>query len=230
MLQLTWLDNHNLDFPPAEQALEEPEGLLAAGGDLSPVRLLHAYRNGIFPWYQDGQPLLWWCPNPRTVLIPKQLHVSRSMRKFLRSNDLTLTFDRAFAEVISACAEPRDYTDATWITEEMQAAYCELHNLGIAHSVEAWRDGELVGGLYGLALGKVFFGESMFSRSSNASKAAFIHLVEQLEAWGFQMIDCQMPTEHLFSLGAQSISREDFLRRLQDYCPTHMENAWGGAS
>ena len=227
MLQLTWLDKHDLDFPPADMALEEPEGLLAAGGDLSPARLIHAYRSGIFPWYQDGQPLLWWCPHPRTVLRPSQLHVSRSMQKFLRRTRWRVSVDTAFEQVMQGCAEPRDYTDATCITDEMRAAYVQLHRLGIAHSVEVWDGSELVGGLYGLALGKVFFGESMFSRQTNASKTAFIHLVRELAEWRFELIDCQMPTDHLFSLGAQSIPRDTFLTELQRLCPPDAPNAWG---
>ncbi|MBL4832802.1 MAG: leucyl/phenylalanyl-tRNA--protein transferase [Pseudomonas sp.] len=228
MPQLTWLRPDSLAFPNPERALSEPEGLLAAGGDLSPERLINAYRQGIFPWYQDGQPLLWWSPNPRTVLRPARLHVSRSMRKFMRNTDLSITLDRNFAEVIKACAQPRAYTDGTWITEEMQRAYCRLHQLNVAHSVEV-RDGhELVGGLYGVALGKVFFGESMFSRRSNTSKAAFIFLVEHLHAWGYELIDCQMPTEHLFSLGAESISRAAFIDQLRLLCPETAPSLWRG--
>lgn len=230
MLQLTWLDEHNLDFPPVDMALEEPDGLLAAGGDLSPARLIRAYRSGIFPWYQDGQPLLWWCPDPRTVLRPSQLHVSRSMQKFLRRTPFRVSIDTAFEQVMHGCAEPRDYTDATWITDEMRAAYVQLHHLGIAHSVEVWDANDLVGGLYGLALGKAFFGESMFSRQTNASKTAFIHLVRQLAEWQFELIDCQMPTDHLFSLGAQSIPRDAFLAQLQRLCPPDAANAWGAST
>lgn len=230
MLQLTWLDEQNLAFPPADLALEDPPGLLAAGGDLSPARLIAAYRNGIFPWYQDGQPLLWWCPHPRTVLQPRQLHVSRSLRKQLKREQFTVSMDRDFAAVLRGCAEPRDYTDATWITEDMQQAYCLLHQMGIAHSVEVWEQDQLVGGLYGLALGKVFFGESMFSRCSNASKVAFVHLVTQLQAWGFELIDCQMPTDHLFSFGAHSLSRDHFLARLKELCPEGPATSLWGTS
>lgn len=228
MPQLTWLRPDSLAFPAHERALAEPEGLLAAGGDLSPERLIRAYSEGIFPWYQDGQPLLWWSPDPRTVLRPANLHVSRSMQKFLRKAKLEITLDRSFAEVIRACSQPRDYTDSTWITDEMQLAYCHLHRLGFAHSVEVWEDGSLVGGLYGVAMGKVFFGESMFSRSSNTSKAAFIFLVRQLEQWGYELIDCQMPTEHLFSLGAESIKRADFVRQLRQLCPAPTIDLWRG--
>jgi leucyl/phenylalanyl-tRNA--protein transferase len=228
MPQLTWLRSDSLAFPAPDQAMTEPEGLLAAGGDLSPERLLSAYSQGIFPWYQDGQPLLWWSPDPRTVLQPARLHVSRSMQKFMRKAELNITLDRDFPAVIRACSEPRDYSDSTWITEEMQQAYCQLHRLGIAHSVEVWDGGHLVGGLYGVALGRVFFGESMFSRRSNASKAGFIFLVRQLEQWGYALIDCQMPTEHLFSLGAESISRDEFVTSLAQLCPRTLSSLWGG--
>lgn len=228
MPQLTWLRPDSLRFPSHDRALSEPEGLLAAGGDLSPERLLCAYAQGIFPWYQDGQPLLWWSPNPRTVLRPARLHVSRSMQKFMRKAGLAMTMDRSFAEVIRACAQPRAYTDGTWITDEMQRAYCRLHQLGHAHSVEVWEGDELVGGLYGVALGKVFFGESMFSRRSNTSKAAFIFLVQHLAKWGYELIDCQMPTDHLFSLGAKSISRQAFIEQLQRLCPEGAPSHWRG--
>lgn len=168
MSQLTWLNPLSLTFPPLEQALDDPNGLLALGGDLSPARLQCAYRRGIFPWYQDGQPILWWSPDPRTVLFPEQLHVSRSMQKFLRKTSLRVTFDQAFSRVIKECAAPRDYADETWITEEMQQAYTALHHRGLAHSVEVWEDDELVGGLYGVALGRVFFGDP-------CSAAAIMH-------------------------------------------------------
>jgi leucyl/phenylalanyl-tRNA--protein transferase len=228
MPQLTWLRSDSLTFPAHNKALSEPEGLLAAGGDLSSERLMKAYSLGIFPWYQDGQPLLWWSPDPRTVLYPKRLHVSRSMQKFMRKTELEITLDRSFADVIKACSQPRDYTDGTWITHEMQQAYCRLHRLGVAHSVEVWENGKLVGGLYGVALGRVFFGESMFSRRSNASKAAFIFLVGKLTEWGYELIDCQMPTEHLFSLGAESISRDAFVAQLQVLCPVSAIDQWRG--
>ena len=211
---LTWLQRDSLDFPPLNKALREPNGLLAAGGDLRPERLIQAYRHGCFPWFQDGQPILWWSPDPRTVLLPDELHVSRSLAKVLRQGRYQVSFDQAFAEVIRACAAPRSYAAETWITSPMQDAYLELHRSGIAHSVEVWRDGELVGGLYGLAMGQLFFGESMFSRADNASKVGFATLVERLKAWGFVLIDCQMPTEHLLSLGARTISRDEFARYL----------------
>lgn len=216
---LTWLQRDSLNFPPLSKALREPNGLLAAGGDLSAERLIAAYRHGCFPWYQDNQPILWWSPDPRTVLFPEELHVSRSLAKALRQARYQVTFDRAFAKVIQACAAPRDYADGTWITTPMQHAYLELHQRGIAHSVEVWRDDELVGGLYGLAMGQLFFGESMFSRADNASKVGFVTLIEQLKAWGFVLIDCQMPTQHLHSLGARPIARADFA----DYLKRHID-------
>lgn len=191
--------------------------MLAAGGDLSPERLIRAYRHGCFPWYQDGQPILWWSPDPRTVLPPQEIHISRSLAKLLRQARFRVTFDQAFADVIQGCAGPRNYTDGTWITSPMQAAYIELHERGVAHSVEVWKDDELVGGLYGLAIGRIFFGESMFSRADNASKVGFATLVRHLHDWGFVLIDCQMPTQHLQSFGARPISREKFARYLQLY-------------
>lgn len=211
---LTWLKRDDLSFPPLETALHEPNGLLAAGGDLRPERLLAAYRHGCFPWYQEGQPLLWWSPDPRTVLFPDELHVSRSLRKRMRHGDYRVTFDKAFAEVIQGCAGPRSYADGTWITTPMQDAYARLHEMGVAHSVEVWQQGQLVGGLYGIAMGELFFGESMFSRATDASKVGFVTLVERLREWGFALIDCQMPTRHLESFGARSIPRAAFAEAL----------------
>jgi len=211
---LTWLNRDTFDFPPLHKALHEPNGLLAAGGDLSPERLIHAYRHGCFPWFQEGQPVLWWSPDPRTVLFPDELHVSRSLAKLLRQQRYQVSFDTDFPAVIAGCAAPRDYADGTWITEQMQAAYCQLHRQGVAHSVEVRQQGELVGGLYGLAMGRLFFGESMFSRADNASKVGFVTLVEHLRQAGFVLIDCQMPTDHLRSLGARSIDRADFVTYL----------------
>jgi leucyl/phenylalanyl-tRNA--protein transferase len=211
---LTWLKRDDFSFPPLETALREPNGLLAAGGDLQPERLLAAYRHGCFPWYQEGQPLLWWSPDPRTVLFPDELHVSRSLRKRMRHGDYQVTFDKAFAEVIQGCAGPRSYADGTWITTPMQDAYIRLHEMGVAHSVEVWQQGQLVGGLYGLAMGELFFGESMFSRATDASKVGFVTLVERLREWGFALIDCQMPTRHLESFGARSIPRAAFAEAL----------------
>lgn len=223
---LTWLQRDNLTFPALDKALREPNGLLAAGGDLSAERLLAAYRHGCFPWYQEGQPLLWWSPDPRTVLYPGELHVSRSLRKRLRQECYTVTFDRAFADVIDGCAGPRSYTQETWITSHMKTAYLKLHEMSVAHSVEVWREGQLVGGLYGLALGKLFFGESMFSNASDASKVGFVTLVEHLQEWGFQLVDCQMPTPHLASFGARTISRKTFAKALSDYLDEPNSARW----
>lgn len=222
---ITWLNRASLTFPALDKALHEPNGLLAAGGDLSSARLIAAYRHGCFPWYQDGQPLLWWSPNPRTVLCPERLHVSRSLRKVLRSNQYSVTFDRNFADVIHACAAPRQDEHGTWITTEIQNAYLELHTQGHAHSVEVWHADQLVGGLYGIAIGQLFFGESMFSRMDNASKVGFVTLVNALKTAGFVLIDCQMPTAHLLSLGAESISREAFSEHLDRYLdiPNNMQ-------
>ena len=217
MLTIPWLDDDTLEFPPVEEALEDPDGLLAAGGDLSPARLLQAYSLGIFPWYQDGEPILWWSPSIRMGLFPEQIEVSRSMRKLLRKDIFEVSFDQAFAQVISQCASWRPQRTATWITAEMQLAYCRLHAMGVAHSVEVWRQGELVGGLYGIATGRLFFGESMFSLQANASKTATIALCRQLQRWGYHLIDCQVPSAHLASLGAQDISRQRFQELLLRY-------------
>lgn len=206
----------DLRFPSAH--LASPQGLLAIGGDLRADRLLEAYRQGIFPWYNDGQPILWWSPDPRTVLFPGKLVVSRSLKKTLRKRPFMITLDRDFFGVMRGCAGPRRQNPegGTWITPEMLHAYSELHRLGHAHSVEAWRDGELVGGLYGVSLGGVFFGESMFSLVTDASKVAFVHLVRQLQAWGCSLIDCQLTTAHLLRFGAEEIPRRRFLSLLAD--------------
>ena len=223
---LTWLKRDTLTFPPLAKAMREPNGLLAAGGDLSADRLIQAYRHGCFPWFSEGQPILWWSPDPRTVLLPEELHVSRSLGKLLRQQRYQVSFDRDFAAVIQACAAPRDYADGTWITDNMQNAYIELHARGHAHSVEVWDNGELVGGLYGLAMGQLFFGESMFSRADNASKFGFVTLVRQLQAWGFVLIDCQMPTDHLESLGARSIPRTQFAEYLRNHLDQPTPAQW----
>ncbi len=214
---MTWLRRDSLDFPTLERALREPNGLLAAGGDLSAERLIAAYRHGCFPWFSEGQPLLWWSPDPRTVLFPEEFHLSRSLAKLLRQQRYRVTFDQDFAAVIEGCASPRDYADGTWITDSMRAAYLELHQRGLAHSVEVWDGEQLVGGLYGLAMGQLFFGESMFSRADNASKIGFATLVSKLRDWGFVLIDCQMPTRHLHSFGARPIARAEFARYLQQH-------------
>ena len=202
-------------FPSVDEALAEPNGLLAAGGDLSPERLLDAYARGIFPWFNDEDPVLWWSPDPRMVLFPGELHMSRTLRREIRSARFSVTLDRAFQAVMEGCAEPRPTQDGTWITGEMMRAYAQLAGLGYAHSVEAWVDGELAGGLYGVAVGRIFYGESMFSRRSNASKVALAWLARQLDRWRFDLIDCQMSTGHLASLGAREIPRANFLRHLE---------------
>lgn len=209
---ITWLtpDGDRDWFPPLDQALEEPEGLLAAGGDLSPARLIAAYRRGIFPWYSAGQPVLWWSPDPREVLLPERFKVSRSLAKTLRNRGFVVTFDRHFAAVVNACATRRENSTGTWITPEMQAAYGELHARGRAHSVEVNLCGELVGGLYGVLMGRVFFGESMFSRERDASKVALAWMAARALVAGLQLIDCQLPTPHLRSLGSQPMPRREF--------------------
>lgn len=205
----------DVDFPDVRRALREPDGLLAVGGDLSPRRLLRAYRSGIFPWYSEGQPILWWSPDPRAVLFPERLHVSRSLEKVLAKDVYTVTFDTAFQRVMEACAAPRAGQAGTWITEDMITAYCTLHRMGAARSVECWRDGELVGGMYGVALGRVFFGESMFSRRSNASKVALVHL---LRGGDYALLDCQVHSAHVASLGAETIARAEFIKLLRQWC------------
>lgn len=203
-------------FPPSATALREPNGLLAAGADLSPQRLLDAYCRGIFPWFNEGDPILWWTPDPRMVLFPAELKVTRSLRKTLRARRYEIRTDSAFCAVMQDCAQTRVDQDGTWITDEIVAAYVRLHELGRAHSVETWINGELAGGLYGVALGRMFYGESMFSRKTDASKIAFVHLVRQLQRWGYGMIDCQMKTAHLASLGAREIPRNEFARRISE--------------
>ncbi|HKF96654.1 MAG TPA: leucyl/phenylalanyl-tRNA--protein transferase [Steroidobacteraceae bacterium] len=219
MKRITWLSPQDAPewFPPLEQALEEPAGLLAAGGDLSPERLIAAYRGGIFPWYSPGQPVLWWSPDPRAVLFPEEFRCARSLAKTLRNGGFNLSVDRDFAGVIDGCAAPRPASPGTWITSEMRAAYLELHRLGCAHSVEAWHAQELVGGLYGVRLGGVFFGESMFSRARDASKTALAHLVALCQPNAIVAIDCQLASRHLASLGARTIPRAQFRALLREH-------------
>ncbi len=203
-----------LVFPDVNLA---EDGLLAVGGDLSMERLLLAYKSGIFPWYSEDEPILWWSPNPRFVLFPNELKVSKSMSQLLKRNIFKVTFNQCFEEVMRVCGEvPREGQDGTWINEDMVRAYVELHKNGYAHSVEVWEDDKLVGGLYGVLMGKVFFGESMFYKVSNASKYGFIVFVEKLKSLGIELIDCQVPTPHLASLGAQNIEREDFIALLRN--------------
>ncbi|HMK15082.1 MAG TPA: leucyl/phenylalanyl-tRNA--protein transferase [Burkholderiales bacterium] len=212
---IPWLSS-DLSFPPPELALIEPNGLLALGGDLSCKRLIHAYSKGIFPWFNEDEPILWWSPDPRMVLFPAELKISRSLRKALQKHNYQVFADRSFDQVIAGCAEPRRNQRGTWINPGMIKAYRELHLMGYAHSVETWIDGKIVGGLYGVALGRVFFGESMFSRTTDASKIAFVHLVKQLTRWRFGLIDCQMKTAHLASFGAREIPRTQFTRIIEE--------------
>jgi len=206
-----------LAFPSVETALQDPNGLLAVGGDLSATRLLVAYQNGIFPWFSSDQPILWWSPDPRMVLFPGDFHVSRRLKKTIRQNKFQLTLDTHFEDVMRACAQPRPNQPETWITPAMLQAYVELHQQGYAHSFETWQNGKLVGGLYGIAIGQVFFGESMFSFQTDASKVAFVHAVSFLIQWGYELIDCQVTSEHLASFGAADISRQQFIQHLQHY-------------
>ena len=228
-MQLPILDPAKPDqkFPLVESALVDPDGLLAIGGCLSTERLVNAYQRGIFPWYSPGEPILWWSPNPRLVLFPEKLIISRSLGKTIRKGRFKITFDRAFRQVMQYCAAPRSKELGTWITEDILSAYTNLHQQGIAHSIETWQDEELVGGLYGVAIGQVFFGESMFHRATDASKVAFCHLVEKLLDWNYQLIDCQVHTRHLISLGAEEINRLDFSSLLQRYGSVQpYNNAW----
>jgi leucyl/phenylalanyl-tRNA--protein transferase len=212
---IPWLEGAD-SFPPPDCALREPNGLLCAGGDLTAQRIVQAYINGIFPWYSPGEPVLWWSPDPRMVLFPSEFKISRSLRKRLRKGHYEVRLDSSFAAVIQACAHTlRPGQPGTWITPEIQAAYVRLHELGYAHSVETWIDGTLAGGLYGIAIGKMFYGESMFAHLADASKIAIAHLARFLDEQGFGLIDCQMNTTHLASLGAREILRDDFLRALQ---------------
>ncbi|CAM3454746.1 leucyl/phenylalanyl-tRNA--protein transferase [Halomonas lysinitropha] len=214
---LPWLSDRSVVFPPVGSALRDPDGLLAAGGALTPEWLLAAYRRGIFPWFSDDQPILWWSPDPRMVLFPDEIRVRRSLAKRLRNAGFRVTADTAFERVVEECAAPRDGQSGTWITDEMREAYGGLHRLGAAHSLEVWQAGELVGGLYGVAMGPVFFGESMFSRQADASKIALVQLARAMAAGGGRLIDCQMHTGHLASLGARDIARSEFIGYLEQW-------------
>jgi len=227
---IPWLDK-GAPFPPLRRALRDPNGLLAAGGDLSAARLLEGYRQGIFPWFSEGDPILWWSPDPRMVLFPAELKVSRSLGKTLRNRRYEVRFDSAFSQVVTSCAAPREGEPGTWIGEAMIEAYQELYRLGYAHSTETWIGGELAGGLYGVAIGRVFFGESMFSRSRDASKIALAALVAHLKNEGFELIDCQMHTRHLETLGAREIPRARFSHLLEELIHyPHSPGTWSGAS
>lgn len=222
---IVWLSERDSPqaFPPVERALSEPDGLLAAGGDLSPPRLLEAYRRGIFPWYSRGQPILWWCPDPRAVLRPDRMKVSRSLAKSIRNRGFETRIDCAFRDVLRYCGSTELRPGGTWLSPEMRAAYLRLHKLGYAHSVETWLNDRLVGGLYGIAVGRVFFGESMFSIERDASKVALKRLCDELLARGYHIIDCQMATSHLMSLGAELIPRSEFIEILREYVGTDLE-------
>lgn len=229
-VQLPWLDasNSSAPFPNAEDALNYPEGLVAAGGDLSSVRILRAYREGIFPWYEQGQPILWWSPNPRGVLYPRDFVAHRSLLRSIRRQQWRVTYNQAFRAVVVGCAEPRAYSTNTWITQEMLNAYCDLHQLQYAHSVEVWdKENNLIGGIYGISLGSIFFGESMFSRKTDASKAALLYLCAYVDTWGYRIIDTQLPSAHLRSLGGVSMPRTDYIK-LAKQCVTEQSkpHAW----
>jgi leucyl/phenylalanyl-tRNA--protein transferase len=218
---------HTSFFPAVETALADPNGLLAMGGDLSVERLLDAYRHGIFPWFNPGEPILWWSPDPRMVLVPGEVRVTRSLAKRMRNAGFELRVDTVFADVMRACGEPREGAGGTWISPAMVAAYSRLFDAGYAHSVETWHDGRLVGGLYGVAIGRMFYGESMFSREPDASKVALVRLARQLQRWGFGLIDCQMETAHLASLGARMMPRAAFTARLSELVKLpHKPSPW----
>ncbi len=221
-----WLDQNTDAFPHYQYAMEEPNGLLAAGGDLSPRRLLSAYSLGIFPWYNPGEPILWWTPDPRSVVYPNEFKPSRSLKKLINRKTFTVTMDTCFSDVITLCAQPRRNEAGTWIDKDINKAYNQLHEIGFAHSVEVWFEGKLVGGLYGIALGKAFFGESMFSTMDNASKVAFASLCEQLTKWQFEIIDCQVHNPHLASLGAVEIPRKTFLNQLSSAIKKDEQGLW----
>ena len=218
--RITWISSADPPeaFPDVGSAFDTPDGLLAAGGDLSETRLLYAYRHGIFPWFDDGQPILWWSPDPRCIIRPDEFHLSRRLSRYLRQSGFEVSFNTAFDEVIAKCAEDREGQQGTWITTEMMDAYSQLQKNGWAHSIEVWSDGVLSGGLYGLAIGKAFFGESMFSRHSNASKAAMLALCQLLEQAGFAVLDCQVESPHLVSLGATLVPRAEFAAMLAEAC------------
>lgn len=214
-IYLPQLTHQSLLFPDVNSALSDPDGLLAMGGDLSPERIINAYRNGIFPWFSEGEPLLWWSPSERATIVTGNVHISKSMKRFINKNHMNITLNHCFSDVITACSQPRVSQAETWITAEMKDAYIKLHQLGFAHSIEVWSDKQLVGGLYGVCVGQTFCGESMFSQMNNSSKLAFIALNQHFYSFGGQLIDCQMPTDHLQSLGVNATSRDMFIKNLQ---------------
>ena len=222
---IPWLERDD-PFPLTHTALKQPNGLLAAGADLTPGRLIEAYSLGVFPWFNADEPVLWWSPDPRMVLFPDELKVARSLKKVLRNRTYEVRLDTAFSQVMQGCAQPRNGQSGTWISPMMTDAYTRIHEMGVAHSAETWIDGKLAGGLYGVALGRMFYGESMFTEVTDASKIAFVHMVWQLKRWGFGLIDCQMKTAHLETFGAREIRRSDFMRRVSKLiqyspAPTH---------
>lgn len=226
-MDITWLDpsDNSAVFPDVENALQDPEGLLAAGGDLSVTRLLNAYRHGIFPWYEADQPILWWSPNPRGILFTEKFRISTSLRKTLRKHSWTITFDGDFKKTVLSCAAPRSYARGTWITSEMAEAYTALHRQGYAHSVELWDPQEcLIGGIYGVLIGRMFYGESMFSFQTNASKVALVYLATHLHHWGLPLLDCQLPSSHLESLGAETISRKNYINTMTPLAYQKLQN------
>ncbi len=219
-MHLPWLEDDDLSFPTTNEALTTPNGLLAAGGDLSPERLVRAYAQGIFPWFSDGDPILWWSPSPRCVIFPNAFHASKSLKKLSRKQIYTIRSNANFSEVVDYCSAERESQDGTWITEEMKEAYTQLHTQGFAHSIEVYREETLVGGLYGIGIGKVFYGESMFSLEPNASKLAIYYLASHLSTLEFEVIDCQVTSNHLLSLGAVEIDRDEFETILCDNLKT----------
>ncbi len=226
--KLYWVRDNVLanDFPEVDHALRDPDGLLAIGGDLTAERLIEAYRRGIFPWFNEGQPILWWSPDPRCILQPSEVKISRSLAKRIKKNEYRVTYNQAFNEVLEGCAGVRKGISDTWITGDIKLAYVNLFKQGYAHSVECWHEDTLVGGLYGVALGKVFFGESMFSWRSDASKVALVDLCNRLNALDFRVIDCQVHSKHLQSLGAKPVHREYFIRLLRNYCNKEKLDSW----
>ena len=226
-MTVPWLNDEDLAFPLLETALTEPNGLLAVGGDLSIDRLRQAYRQGIFPWYEEGGPIFWWSPDPRYILVPSDLKISRSLKRTLSANKFKVSCNLAFDDVVNACGDPRVDSDSTWITSYMEKSYSRLHKQSLAHSIEVWLDGKLVGGLYGIAIGKIFFGESMFHQVSDASKVALAHLSQLLVAAGFPLIDCQVHSDHLVSMGAVEMNRSKFKDCLDAYTILNAdENLW----
>jgi leucyl/phenylalanyl-tRNA--protein transferase len=226
--KLYWVADNILadDFPDVSSALRDPNGLLAIGGDLTAARLVDAYRRGIFPWFNAGQPILWWSPDPRCVLKPEKLKISRSLRKILHKKKFSVTFNQSFEQVIKACAEPRKGITDTWITTEMMDAYHDLYKSGYAHSVECWHEDKLAGGLYGVAIGRIFFGESMFNRKNDASKVALVHLIQQVKTRDFRLIDCQVHSHHLQNLGAEPMPRNMYMNILKNYCGFEKTSDW----